>query len=178
MACAVGGCCATFDSQQRQGRPLGHCKRPHAAAMLTHGTTTERCARGRRGPPHPSCGGVGGGQEIDEGLPTPQHGLDSTHPTQHCACLPGGGGEELRGGGWEAGEVQVQAGVGVAGVSLNVDGCSNPMAEVDVRKVSPTRPKSDIHALQPRHELHIRGETWGWQMLKRPPHPRHGLGGT
>jgi hypothetical protein len=22
----------------------------------------------------------------DEGLPTPPHGLDSTHPTQRCAC--------------------------------------------------------------------------------------------
>jgi hypothetical protein len=68
---------------------------------------------------------VGANAVDDEGLPTPRaegweadkrstrasppppHGLYSTHPTQHCACLPGGGGEELRGGGWEAGDVQV-----------------------------------------------------------------------
>jgi hypothetical protein len=52
-----------------------------------------------KGLPTPRADGVGGGQEIDEGLPTPPHLLYSTHPTQHCACLPDGGGEELCGGG-------------------------------------------------------------------------------
>jgi hypothetical protein len=81
----------------RTMRPMDASPPPHTCSTQpTPPSTVPAC---RVGVGRSCAEGVGGGQEIDEGLPTPPHLLYSTHPTQHCVCLPGGGGEELRGGG-------------------------------------------------------------------------------